>query len=123
MTVESEIAKVGHLDGQGEDCIFAESPICKNANSKQRNLILVISRLINPKAPVIPAVVSGLCMTLTSKKLSNFLRHQLMEGQFRVHKRNKFNYAIMEGLARGTTFHRKFGSLPEPIKNYSLWRK
>ena len=72
MTVESEIAKVGNLEKQGEDYIFAKSPICTNANSKQRNLILVISRLINLKAPVIPAVASGLCMSLTSKKLSNF---------------------------------------------------
>ena len=49
MTVESEIAKVGHLNGQGEDCIFAKSPICTKCEFKAENLILVISRLINPR--------------------------------------------------------------------------
>ena len=38
MTVESEIAKVGNLKKQGEDYIFAKSPICTKCEFKAEEL-------------------------------------------------------------------------------------
>ena len=49
MTV-GEIAKVGHLDGQ-EKTVYLLKPICNKCEFKAEESILVISRLINPKAP------------------------------------------------------------------------
>ena len=58
MTVESGIAKVGNLENKEKTIYLPKVLFVLNANSKQRNLILVISRLINHKELVIPAVAS-----------------------------------------------------------------
>ena len=124
MTVESEIAKVGHLDGQGEDCIFAKSPICTKCEFKAEELNTSHFSFNKPQGACNSCSGIGTVYDFDLKKIIKFPEASIDGGAIPGwDKRNKFNYAIMEGLAKRYNFSttEKFGSLPEPIKKIILY--
>ena len=123
MTVESEIAKVGNLEKQGEDYIFAKSPICTKCEFKAEELNTSHFSFNKPQGACNSCGGIGTVYEFDLKKIIRFPEVSIEGGAIPGwDKRNKFNYAIMEGLAEKYNFSttEKFGSLPEPIKKIIL---
>mgnify|MGYP000004218883 CR=1 FL=1 len=124
MTVESEIAKVGNLEKQGEDYIFAKSPICTKCEFKAEELNTSHFSFNRPQGACNSCGGIGTVYDFDLKKIIKFPEASIEGGAIPGwDKRNKFNYAIMEGLAKRYNFSttEKFGSLPEPIKKIILY--
>ena len=124
MTVESEIAKVGNLEKQGEDYIFAKSPICTKCEFKAEELNTSHFSFNKPQGACNSCGGIGSVYEFDPKKIIKFPEASIEGGAIPGwDKRNKYNYAIMEGLAKRYNFltTEKFGSLPEPIKNIILY--
>merc|ERR1711991_1250986 len=123
MTVESEIAKVGNLEKYGEDYIFAKSPICTKCEFKAEELNTSNFSFNKPQGACNSCGGIGALYEFDPKKIIKFPEASIEGGAIPGwDKRNKFNYAIMEGLAKKYNFSttEKFGNLPEPIKKIIL---
>ena len=123
MTVESEIATVGYIKRHGEDYLFAKSPICTKCEFKAEELNTSHFSFNKPQGACNSCGGIGTVYEFDLKKIVRFPEVSIEGGAIPGwDKRNKFNYAIMEGLAKKYNFStsEKFGSLPEPIKKIIL---
>tara|TARA_B100000575_G_C23141068_1_gene664023 strand:- start:75 stop:2885 length:2811 start_codon:yes stop_codon:yes gene_type:complete len=123
MSIEGKVAKIVCLNNKGVEYIFANSPTCTKCEFKAEELNTSCFSFNKPQGACDFCKGLGLVIEFDLKKIVKFPDVSIEGGAIPGwDKRNKYNYAVMEGLAKKYNFStsEKFESLPENIKRIIL---